>query len=179
MIKWDRTYRIVGSSEPGWIIENLFLDSLLFLRALPADVRSLVDIGSGAGVPGIPISIVKPEVRPLLLVESRRRRASFLSTVVRELNLEGVVVLGERIASAPAPWRRALDAAVARCAGQTTAVVSLAEEFVRKGGVVVVSGSPHRGSARAGRDVVVTKGTTRARRFIVFGPAPNPERGAD
>ena len=55
----------------------------MFLRALPAGVKSIADLGSGAGVPGIPIKIVNPEIK-VTLIESRERRASFLSAAVRE-----------------------------------------------------------------------------------------------
>jgi 16S rRNA (guanine527-N7)-methyltransferase len=53
-----------------WIVEHLFLDSLLFLRLLPSTTRTLVDIGSGAGMPGVPIKIVRTDVE-VTLVESR------------------------------------------------------------------------------------------------------------
>jgi len=95
LIKWQKSQRLVGSAEPGWIIENLFLDSLLFLGVLPARFGSLLDLGSGAGLPGIPIKIVRPEIQ-LVLLESRQRRVSFLSSAVRELALERVSVVSGR-----------------------------------------------------------------------------------
>ena len=49
--QWQRSQRLIGSTEPRWIVENLFLDSLLFLHLVPDDVRSVADLGSGAGVP--------------------------------------------------------------------------------------------------------------------------------
>ncbi|MBI2014675.1 MAG: class I SAM-dependent methyltransferase, partial [Candidatus Rokubacteria bacterium] len=69
MIKWQKTQRLIGSDDPAWIVENLFLDSLLFLRFLPTPVRSLLDLGSGAGLPGIPLKIVRGNL-DLVLVES-------------------------------------------------------------------------------------------------------------
>jgi len=95
LLEWQRTHRLVGSSEPRWIVENLFLDSLLFLRVLPPGITTLLDLGSGAGIPGIPIKLVRPAIQ-LVLVESRRRRASFLSTAVRDLGLSGTRVVGGR-----------------------------------------------------------------------------------
>src|SRR5918992_1358518 len=86
LIKWSSTHRMIGWAEPLWIVENLFLDSLLFLRILPPDIRSVMDLGAGAGIPGIPLKIVCSELHVTLL-EARRRRAFFLSTVVRELGL--------------------------------------------------------------------------------------------
>ena len=74
LLKWQKSHRLVGSDEPMWIVEHLFLDSLLFLKLLPASCRKLADVGSGAGLPGLPIKIVRREL-DVLLVESRRRRA--------------------------------------------------------------------------------------------------------
>src|SRR5688572_4764254 len=76
LVKWQRVQRLVGSSDPEWIVEHLFLDSLLFLQVLPAELESLADVGSGAGFPGIPIKIVRPDLR-VTLIESRQRRVSF------------------------------------------------------------------------------------------------------
>ena len=169
LIKWNSTHRLVGSSASDFIVEQLLLDSLLFLRVIPSGFRNLVDIGSGAGIPGIPIKIVKPEIGPVVLVESRRRRASFLSTVVRELDLADVVVLADRIDSAPTQWRKAFDAAVARCAGPITKVIALAQGFVRDGGAIVASGPPRPGDVGVGREVVVAGPLMRTRRFVVVG----------
>ncbi len=148
---------MIGTSDPTWIAEELFLDSLLFLHVVPDTVESLVDIGSGAGLPGIPIKIVKPSLR-MLLVESRQRRASFLSAIVRELGLTGIQVLSERVLTVPANWRGAFDGAVARCAGSSESTMRLGAEFVRRGGTVVLSGPPAPRKAEIGRRIVVRVG---------------------
>src|SRR5207244_13588960 len=84
LLKWQKSQRLVGSTEPGWIVENLLLDSLLFLPVLPFPLRTLLDLGSGAGLPGIPLKIVLNEVH-LVLVAARRQCVSFVASVIREL----------------------------------------------------------------------------------------------
>jgi 16S rRNA (guanine527-N7)-methyltransferase len=116
------------------------LDSLLFLRILSPAVRSLLDFGAGAGLPGIPIKIVKPEIQ-LTLLESRRRRASFLSAAVRELGLSGACVVSARAEDAP-ELRGSFDAVAMRCAGSLERTLPLAAGFVAPGGIVVASGPP-------------------------------------
>lgn len=133
--------RLIGSTDPGWIVEHLLLDSLLFLRLLPPDMRSLLDFGAGAGLPGIPIKIVKPEIT-LSLLEGRRRRASFLSVAVRELGLSGACVVHARAEDAPHELRGAFDAVVIRCAGSLDKTMPTASRFVAPGGIVVASGPP-------------------------------------
>jgi 16S rRNA (guanine527-N7)-methyltransferase len=91
LLTWQRRTRLVGSADPGWIVDHLLLDSLLFVRFLGGAARVL-DLGSGAGVPGIPVKIVAPWLS-MSLVEARRKRASFLAAVIRRLGLAGVEVL--------------------------------------------------------------------------------------
>jgi len=160
---------MVGSSDPVWIAEELLLDSLVFLRVIPANVGNLVDIGSGAGLPGIPIKIVKPEAR-MLLVESRQRRASFLKTVVRELDLRDIEVVPGRVLTVPAGWRNVFDAAVARCAGNLDTTMRLGVGFVRTGGSVVLSGPPTPGPVNIGSHTVVHLPGGKTRNFVVHIP---------
>jgi 16S rRNA (guanine527-N7)-methyltransferase len=141
LVKWQKTQRLVGSADPHWIVENLFLDSLLFLRVLPSEVATLADLGSGAGIPGIPIKIVRPHL-DVTLVESRARRASFLSAVVRELALTGTRVLADRLERQPAGQALIVDAVVMRCAGDLRRLAAVACSIARPGGVVVAAGPP-------------------------------------
>jgi 16S rRNA (guanine527-N7)-methyltransferase len=139
--QWQRSQRLIGSTEPGWIIRNLFLDSLMFLRLLPDTVRSMADLGSGAGFPGIPIKIVRPEIS-VTLIESRGRRASFLAAVVRALGLVEVRVLNARAEQVAAESPGSFGAVVMRCAGAPHDVMPLAARLVSPGGVVIASGPP-------------------------------------
>jgi 16S rRNA (guanine527-N7)-methyltransferase len=141
LAKWQKTHRLVGSDDPRWIVQELILPSLLFRDLLPADARNVLDLGSGAGFPGLPLKIVGAVDR-ITLVEARRRRASFLATAVRTLGLTNVTVIGERLLAAPAALAGQFDAVVMRCAGGLVDVLPLALEFVRPGGVVVASGPP-------------------------------------
>ena len=168
LIKWQKSQRLVGSAEPGWIIENLFLDSLLFLRVLPARLGSLLDLGSGAGLPGIPIKIVRPEIQ-LVLLESRQRRASFLSSAVRDLALERVSVVSGRAEELAEELAQRFDAVVMRCAGDIEKLFPLAAQFVMPGGVVVASGPPRQRPLPLGEWVTVAAGDVgKTRRFAVY-----------
>jgi 16S rRNA (guanine527-N7)-methyltransferase len=141
LIKWQKTHRLVGSTETSWLIDNVLLHSIAFLAGIPEGTSSIVDIGSGAGVPGIPIAIVRRDTSVTLL-EARGRRASFLSTVVRELQLERAVVIHSRAEALGAEYHGRFDVAVIRCAGPVETMLGRAMRLVRPGGMVVVSAPP-------------------------------------
>ena len=171
LVKWQRAHRLVGSSDPMWIVEHLFLDSLLFIKLLPSSVGALADLGSGAGVPGLPIKIVRREI-DMVLIESRRRRAMFLTSAVRELKLEGVRVLEGRGESLVDQLRGRFDAVVMRCAGEVETMIRVAAEMVSELGIVVASGPPEPRPLLVGEWVTVpgvARGTTR--RFAVYRKA--------
>src|ERR1043166_2359698 len=139
--KWQKSQRLIGSSDAAWIVENLFLDSLLFLEVLPRTVVSIADVGSGAGLPGIPIKIVRPELQ-VALIESRAKRASFLSAAVRELGLRDTEIVTARAEDFAAERPRAFDAVVMRCAGDFEELARVAGALVAPGGMIVASGPP-------------------------------------
>lgn len=164
--KWNRIHRLVGSSDPVWMLENVVFDSLLFLRVLPASAVDVADLGSGAGVPGVPIAVVRRDLR-LTLIESRQKRVSFLATVVRELALGNVRIVADR--AERLPEANAFDAVVARCAGRPERVVDVGLALLRPGGTLVISGPPAtRGSPGAPWVSVpgIRRGSTRS--FAVY-----------
>jgi 16S rRNA (guanine527-N7)-methyltransferase len=167
LLKWQKSHRLVGSVDPQWLTENVVMHSLAFLGALPVSVRALADVGSGAGLPGIPLAIARPELE-LTLIEARQRRVSFLSTVVRELELAGVRVVGARVESLGQEYVGAFDAVVMRCAGEVASVLPPARRLVRTGGVVVVSANAKAVPPVSGRRIWVSVGGVGRRAFDQF-----------
>jgi 16S rRNA (guanine527-N7)-methyltransferase len=164
---------LIGSTEPDWIVEHLLLDSLLFLKVLPRETRSILDFGAGAGLPGIPIAIVRPDVE-ISLLEARQRRASFLRTAVRELEIARAHVLPMRAEDAEEKLAGRFDAVVARCAGRLDQVLPRAVRFARSGGLVVAAGPPKPSPLAHGQWTLVPgvrAGATR--RFAVLTKAPS------
>lgn len=87
--KWNRVYNLTAIREPSRWVTHHVLDSLSVIAHLPEG--SIVDVGSGAGLPGIPLAIVKPDVRVALL-ESNHKKGAFLKQVAIECNLRNVEV---------------------------------------------------------------------------------------
>jgi 16S rRNA (guanine527-N7)-methyltransferase len=91
LLKWNRKINLTALRTPAEIISRHFLDSLLLLPYLPETGR-LLDIGSGAGFPGLPLKIARPGLT-IDLVEATAKKASFLKEAVRRLELSGMNVI--------------------------------------------------------------------------------------
>lgn len=95
--KWSRTFNLVAKAPEREILETHFLDSLTLLTLLPEPAgETLLDVGSGAGFPGLALKLARPELA-VTLVEPRQKRVSFLRQVIRTLGIDGIRVLAERI----------------------------------------------------------------------------------
>ena len=144
LLRWNRVHPLTGYHEREQIREKLFLDSLLFLQFVPRPDCRVLDLGSGAGIPGIPMKIVCPTLR-MVLVEARRRRVSFLNALVRELMLDGIRVIGARaevVLEEIPELAESFDIVVARAFGPPAQAAQTALRFLKIGGTFVASGPP-------------------------------------
>ena len=93
---WNSKINLTSLTDDLDIVDKHFIDSLLLVRHLPLEHRiRIADVGTGAGFPGIPIKIYKPNIQ-LSLLESVGKKTKFLRHVVSELRLENVNVINER-----------------------------------------------------------------------------------
>jgi 16S rRNA (guanine527-N7)-methyltransferase len=124
-------------------IDRNYLDCILPLKAgLPADVSRIVDVGSGAGFPGIPLSICLPDVH-FVLVDALSKRVEFLKSVISALNLnaEAVHARAEDAARNPA-LREGFDIATARAVASLNLLSEYLLPFVKVGGHMMVLKGP-------------------------------------
>ncbi|MDP2443330.1 16S rRNA (guanine(527)-N(7))-methyltransferase RsmG [Rhodoferax sp.] len=91
--KWNRTYNLTAIHEPARMLTHHLLDSLSILPGVTAG--PLLDVGSGAGLPGIPLAIVRPDLRVTLL-DSSQKRCGFMQQAAIELKLGNVKVVHAR-----------------------------------------------------------------------------------
>jgi len=97
LLHWSRRINLIAKKQrPEQIVENHFLDSLLLLPSLQEPGCSLLDVGTGAGFPGLVCKAASPRL-DLALVEPRLKRVSFLRHILRSLRLEGVDIHAERV----------------------------------------------------------------------------------
>lgn len=141
---WRDRAGLTALRDPAAVQRRLFGESLALLVALrtagvlsPGGPLRVVDVGAGAGFPGVPMQIVDASLR-LTLVESHGRRARFLETVVGEMELDGVDVVTARAEEAgrdPA-YREQFDVAVARALAPLPVLVEYLLPLLRHGGVM-------------------------------------------
>ena len=94
LYKWNRTYSLTALREQEKAVSHHLLDSLSILPFVPNG--SLLDVGSGGGMPGIPLAIVRPEQRVTLL-DSNSKKSAFLQQAAIELGLSNISVHGGRV----------------------------------------------------------------------------------
>jgi 16S rRNA (guanine527-N7)-methyltransferase len=139
LVAWNERTNLTAISGEHDIQIKHFLDSLTCLPALPPDPSlRLLDLGSGAGFPGLPITIARPDVR-LCLLESVGKKAEFLRHVVARLGLADVRILTMRAEDAGrlADEREQYDVVTARAVAELRVLVELALPFCRVGGVLI------------------------------------------
>lgn len=99
LAKWNRTYNLTAVRDEVAMVSQHLLDSLVVLPHLKVDsneINSLVDVGSGGGLPGIPLALARPQLA-VALIETSHKKASFLQQVKIELRLENVSVHCARV----------------------------------------------------------------------------------
>jgi 16S rRNA (guanine527-N7)-methyltransferase len=142
---WNRTLRLTAERDPVHIAERHIADSLAPACLLPAS-GLVVDIGSGQGFPGIILGCVAPHLE-LVLIEARRRRASFLRDAVRHVPLPRARVLERRAEAADGTLAGRAQLVVTR-ALRLDAFLALARPLLAADGVAIAMQSPQ-GAARA------------------------------
>jgi len=142
LAEWNRTYRLTAIRSAEVMVADLFVDSLLFLSALPSGSIKIADLGTGPGIPGVPLRIVRDDIA-LTLVESKRKRVSFLAALKRELGLTDVLIFegrAEELVKERTELAGTFDVVVARAAGSS--MLPIAMSYLRPGGLFVAGGSP-------------------------------------
>jgi 16S rRNA (guanine527-N7)-methyltransferase len=133
LLAWNAKVNLTAITAPAEAAVKHFLDSILLLKYQPL-AGSLIDIGSGAGFPGIPLKIMRPELS-VVLVEAVRKKASFLKQIIRILKLDGIEVYNGRIEDFSR--HTAFDYAVSRAFSELGLFCRLAEPYIKPGGLLL------------------------------------------
>lgn len=141
--RWNKAYNLTGIKKDEDIVIKHFLDSLLYLKAMPTGELRVADVGSGAGFPGIPIKIIRPEIH-MYLIEPTGKKCLFLRNIIRQLDLKKTEVIEKRIAEVKADKEFAspVDIAVTRALFDIKEFIKQASHIVKKGGIIILNKGP-------------------------------------
>ncbi|HSD42622.1 MAG TPA: 16S rRNA (guanine(527)-N(7))-methyltransferase RsmG [Burkholderiales bacterium] len=136
--KWNRVYNLTAIRERSRMVTHHLLDSLAVLPHLRGP--SVLDVGSGAGLPGIPIAVASPSLRVTLL-ESSHKKSAFLTQAVGELRLANVAVVTERVEAWQTEQR--FDTIVSRAFADLGEFVTLSGRLLAPDGVLAAMKGVH------------------------------------
>lgn len=126
---------LTALSDRTEVVVKHFVDSLALVPLLPADARRLIDVGSGAGFPGLALKIVRPDL-DVVLLEATGKKVAWLNRTAARLGLSGLMAIAERaetLGHVP-DHRQAFDVATARAVAPLAVLSELCLPFVRRGG---------------------------------------------
>lgn len=189
LCEWNQRFNLTAISLPEEILVKHFLDSLTCAAAVElAEQRTLIDVGTGAGFPGLVLKIAFPHLQ-VRLVDAVQKRLRFLERVIEELGLTGVSTLHARVedlAAAPTQLagrkspgprpplnlREASDVVTARAVARLNVLAEWTLPLARVGGCVVAMKGPdvEEEAAEAGRAIAALGGGTPTVRTLTLPP---------
>ncbi|MBR4394353.1 MAG: 16S rRNA (guanine(527)-N(7))-methyltransferase RsmG [Oscillospiraceae bacterium] len=118
-----------------------FLDCAALLKYAELEGKSLIDVGTGAGFPGLALKIVQPDIR-LTLLDSLDKRIGFLKKTCEMLGLEDVECIHARAEEIPAGFRENFDAVASRAVARLNVLAELCLPYVKEGGIFIAMKGP-------------------------------------
>ena len=134
---WNKRINLTGIEDEERIVINHFLDSITILSFIPEDSKVL-DMGSGAGFPGIPLKIVKPSLE-VTLIDSVQKKVFFMRDVIRNLGLREIKTICGRAEDLNNGIPRVyFDFVVSRAVGKIENLLEMGIPYLRKGGKIIL-----------------------------------------
>ena len=137
LLEWNEKINLTAITDEKEILIKHFIDSLTIEKYIPQNAK-IIDVGTGAGFPGIPLKIVRPDIEVVLL-DSLNKRINFLNEVIKECRLENITAVhgrAEEIGNKP-EYREKFDISTARAVANISTLSELCTPFLKIGGFFV------------------------------------------
>lgn len=138
LLKWNAKTNLISEKTAGEIVTRHFLDSLTAAKFITNPNVRMVDIGCGAGFPGIPLKIALPSIQ-LYLLETNRKKVSFLKHIIRLLKLDQTQTLHDRTENIVRTddWKEKFDIVISRAAFKLPDLLPLGDYFLASEGLLI------------------------------------------
>jgi 16S rRNA (guanine527-N7)-methyltransferase len=138
LLDWNTRINLTAIRDPGEVMIKHFLDSLSLLMVFDVPEARLLDIGAGAGFPGLPLKIMRPQWQVVLL-EATGKKVTFLQHIIETLQLQDVVSVQERAEklAQQTEYRTSFDIVTARAVASLSALLEYSAPFCRLGGQLI------------------------------------------
>lgn len=134
LLEWNEKFNLTAITDKDQIEEKHFIDSIILKNYISLENKSLIDIGSGAGFPGVPLAIIEPSLKVTLL-ESNGKKVSFLKEIVSKLDLKNVDIIQGR--AEELGIREKYDIVTARAVKELNVLLEISFYLLKVGGSFV------------------------------------------
>ncbi|MDR2461971.1 MAG: 16S rRNA (guanine(527)-N(7))-methyltransferase RsmG [Mycoplasmataceae bacterium] len=134
---YNKTTNLTKLDNEEKIFGDYFYESLIpYKNADLKNVKTLLDIGTGSGIPGIPIILLYPHIK-LTVIESNNKKINFLKILVKNLNINNINILHKRAECVEKNEYNHFDVVTSRAVAKLNKIVPLSEPYCKKGGVII------------------------------------------
>lgn len=133
LVKWNTVYNLTSITDPQAIVIKHILDCLSVVQCLSADLHNIIDIGSGGGLPGVILAIVKPDLQVSLL-DSNNKKTAFLQQVKIQLKLNNIEIINQRVEKYIP--QKLFDAIISRAFASLVDYTNLVEHLLTPSGII-------------------------------------------
>lgn len=159
LLEWNEKFNLTGITDPTDIWHKHFLDSLTVFKSIPEKAIKVIDIGTGAGFPGLVIQILNPRLH-VTLMDATGKKVQFLKHMIQKLELKNAVAIQNRaeVLGHNPNYRESFDVALSRAVALLPTLLEWVMPFVKVGGIFISQKKEGSEELESSKEALVTLG---------------------